>query len=786
MASPFITANRYLYLETPLGPNQFLLTGFTGSEAISELFQFELEVLAENHVLVPFEKLIGQTIGFGVIGDVHDEGKQRDFSGIAIRISQGGQGKDFTRYRITIAPPLWLLTQTSQSRIFQMKAAPDIIKEIIEKYGITVDRKLSGSYDSREYCVQYQETDFAFVSRLMEAEGIFYFHSLKDGVQKVVLMDSSQSIQDVPDNSTINFEEISGGGRSEERIHFWEKSQDLRSGKFSLRDYYFEVPHNTLEGDCTVIGSVMSGKVNHQLKVAGDDQLEIYEYPGIYSQKYDAATSTKAAKIGMEQVEQRMMLVHGESNCRQFLPGYKFTLKRHFNGDGDYMLVSVAHKAEEGNFQSTDSDQGDANYSNTFTCIPGALAFRPERRTPRPFIRGCQTAIVVGPGGEEIFTDKYSRIKVHFFWDRLGEYDENASCWVRVATTWAGKNWGTIAIPRIGHEVIVSFLEGDPDRPIVTGSIYNADTMPPYALPDNKTRSGIKSRSSIGGDGFNEIRFEDKKDKEQIFINAQKDVDCQVGKDSRETIGQDRQLTVGRDRANNIGRDDNVTTGRDLVQTIGRDLHQDVSGKCAQHITGSLSLAADGAVGLKFGSTMGLSVGSNMSISAGGQIVLSASTGITLSVGGSHVTITPAGVMIVGPMVMINSGGAPLPGMPAQLVSPQKAMTALLADTSVPGDETTYHAQLAQMSAPTLLARSAPSHNASSNENKKKTHYVEVTLDDENGKPAAGAGYRITLPDGSVTSGSLDEKGFARVDGIDPGQVKITFPDYDKDAWSPK
>jgi type VI secretion system secreted protein VgrG len=789
MPAGYSTDNRYLYLKSPLPDGDLLLAGFSGEESISELFSFQLDLLAENAKNIAFDKLLGQKVGFGIAeGDRHDP---RPFHGICTRVVQLSRDKEFTRYRMAIVPRVWLLTQTVRSRIFQKKAIPDILKKVFE--GIDTAFQLQGTYAPRDYCVQYQESDFAFASRLMEEEGIFYFFKFTSDNHQMVIADNPQAHADVPGDSKLYYEELEGGLRAEERIDSWEKSQDLRSGKYTLWDHNFALPYQHLEAQQTVIDSVTAGKVTHKLKVAGNDALELFEWPGGYASRFDASDPQKifddnkrTVGIRMQQVETPMLSIRASGNYRQITPGYRFTLQRHFNADGQYVIVSAHHEAYEGSFRSQDGAED--HYVNSFTCIPFALPYRPQRNTPRPFMHGCQTAMVTGPAGEEIYTDKFGRVKVLFRWDREGTSDETSSCWIRVATATAGKGWGSISLPRMGQEVIVDFIEGDPDRPIITGSVYNADQMPSYGLPGAKTRSGMKSLSSPGGGGFNEIRLEDSKDTEQIFINGQKDIDTNIGNDARETIGRDSHLTVGRDRIERIGRDDSVTIDRDNIHTIGRDIHENVGGKAAYNVGGSYSLAVNGDAGMKFSGSVAESVGNSFHLKAGANIVLDAGAGLTISGPGGHVTIDGSGVTIVGTMVKINSGGSKLSASSPSIVSPLKAAKALLADTSVPG-AMSYKDQIASMTAAAAVVAAganAPTHDDDSDENKKKTHWVEITLENPDGTPAAGAAYQIILPDGSVASGSLDEKGLARVDGIDPGQVQITFTEFDKEAWEPK
>jgi type VI secretion system secreted protein VgrG len=802
MTPNYETSGRFLYLNTPLGQDTLLLSGFSGTETLSELFSFDLEILADNRTNVPFDQLLGQRVSFGINVLADDAGAERDFDGICVRLTQGSRDQTMTRYTLTVAPKFWLLTQSFQSRIFQQMSVPDILKKVLT--GIDVDYLIQGTFEPRDYCVQYQESDFHFASRLMEEEGIFYFFKFSAGNHKLVLGNLPASHPEIDDQSTLIYEEVSGGVRTEERIASWEKSQDLRSGKYTLWDHCFELPHKHLEAQSTVVDSVPVGTVTHKLKVAGNDNLEIFEHPGLYSQRFDGVDKSgspqssevqkifddnkRTVGIRMQQAELPMLLVQGAGNCRQMSAGHKFTLTRHFNADGLYVLVSVTHFAEEGDFR-TDPNSVESHYGNHFSCIPFGLAYRPSRKTPRPFIRGCQTAVVVGPAGEEIFTDKYGRVKVQFHWDRAGQYDGDSSCWVRVGTTWAGKQWGAISIPRIGHEVIVDFLEGDPDQPIITGSVYNADMMPSYTLPDNKTRSGVKSRSSLGGGGFNEIRFEDKKGSEQVFIHGEKDADIRIKNDCREWIGEDRHLIVQRDLYQQVNSDVHITTQRDHLEQIGRDRNVTVQGKEAIAITGSQSIKVSGNVAGSFGGNHSEQTSGSYYLQAM-EIVLEASTSLTLVCGGNFINIGPAGVAISGTMVMINSGGAAGAGTPGTLVPPASPSAPAVADDATFGGAQTY-SQDGSPAGPGLTssapASNAPRHDPNNPDNQDKKHYIAIQLHDDENLPVAGEPYEITLPDGStVASGTTDEKGQARVDGIDPGQCKVRFPKRDQTVVKPQ
>jgi type VI secretion system secreted protein VgrG len=784
----YIQAERVMTVTTPLGPDVLLLVGFQGHEAISQPFSLYLDLLADNKNRIEFDKVLGQPITVSV---VLPKGEKRYLNGVCSRFSQGARDQHFTTYRMEIVPRFWLLTRIAQSRIFQHMNVPDILKKVLA--GISVSFDLQGTFEPRDFCVQYRETDFDFASRLMEEEGIYYFFKHEKDEHKMILGNSPQNHQDLPIDNNLKFETITGGNREEYRIQSWEKIQALRSGNCLLWDHSFELPGRKLDAEQAILDSVPSGKVTHKLKVGGNDQFTIYDYPGAYAQRFDGvdkggadqpaelqkifSDNQRTAGIRMQQEALPSLLIRGASDIRHLVTGFKFNLERHFDADGAYVLTEIEHS---GSFSHDyrSGEGGEAVYKNEFACIPAALPFRPQRLTPRPVVRGTHTAIVVGPPGEEIFTDKYGRVKVQFHWDRDGKYDADSSCWVRVGTAVAGRLWGAIHIPRIGQEVVVDFLEGDPDQPIIVGSVYNADQMPAYALPDHKTKSGYKSYSSPGGAGFNEIRFEDKKGKEQVFIHSEKDLDVRIKNDRREWIGNDRHQVVKRDHFREVERDEQIKIKRDRIEAVLRDNHMVILGKEAKSIKESLSLYVKGDVNEQFDSNHSEQIKTNYYVSAE-NIVLEAKTGLSIKVGGNFITINASGVQIKGSQVLINSGGSALNGSAGSLVPPLEPAEAHIADNADPGDKSpTYKNQPPKSTAPT--------HSPAPQQTGKKS-WIEIELVDDAGMPVPGEQYRITLPDGStLAEGTLNEKGCARIDGIDPGSCKVTFPKLHKDAWKPK
>lgn len=479
---------RVLTVSTPIGPNVFTLAGFSGREEISRLFSFQLDLLLENDNDAPLNRLVGQptTVELALPG-----GGSRFFNGVASRVAQGARGARFTSYRAEIVPRLWLLTRTQHSRIFAHRTVPEILRQVLEEHS-DVEMRLVANYQPRDYCVQYRESDFAFISRLMEEEGIFYFFKHTQGGHTLVLADSPAGHPDVPGSRTVAFDALGSGKSAAQAVFTWEKSQALRAGHVTLRDSNFELPDDPLEARATIRESVRAGQVTHALRVGGSDALEMYDYPGQYGQRFDgidpaggeqpgelqkvfeAARQTAAIRMDEEAVPS--LTIEGASNCRQFTGGHRFALEQHWNADGAYVLTRVEHTVR---VQDPQGGERGMQYENRFTCIPEALAFRPPRLTPRPVIAGTHTAVVVGPIGEEVFADKYGRVKVRFPWDREGD----SSRWIRVSQPLSGTDSGVFWLPEVNDEVLVAFEHGDPDRPYVLGAVFNPRRLPPPSRP---------------------------------------------------------------------------------------------------------------------------------------------------------------------------------------------------------------------------------------------------------------------------------------------------------------
>ena len=560
--------NRILFVTPPSTASSLLVSSFSGTEALSRLFSYQLQMVSESDT-IEAKDIVGKSITWSV---QYKSNPPRYYNGYVNRFSGGDvSARKLRTYRAQVVPWLWFLTRSSDCQIFQKKSAPDIIQAVFSAFGFTdftVD--LKGTHPKRDYCVQYRETAFNFVSRLMEEEGIAYFFKHDNGKHTLVLFDQKSSYQDIP--ATAGAATTPGG-----MIDSWDHQYEYRPGKWTRTDYNFETPSTSLLTSTPTT-----------LKLTDISKYEMFDYPGDYMVKADGDASTK---LRMEEDEVPFEIATGTSECPGFTPGSKFKLTGHSaaaeEGKG-YVVTDIQHSASDVDFET---GEGTADYHNSFHCIPDSVTYRPGRLTPKPLIAGAQTAVVVGPAGEEIYTDKYGRVKVQFFWDRKGKKDENSSCWIRVSENWAGKNWGIVFNPRIGQEVIVEFLEGDPDRPIVTGRVYNAEQMPPYDLPANQTQSTIKTRSSKKGtaDNFNELRFEDKKGSEEIFFHAEKDFNREVENNDTLKVGSDKAddgsqtIEIYKDRTETVKTGNEKVTiekgNRTVTVKEGDDVHEVTKGK---------------------------------------------------------------------------------------------------------------------------------------------------------------------------------------------------------------
>ncbi|QOF78843.1 type VI secretion system Vgr family protein [Variovorax sp. 38R] len=541
--------DRVVKAHTPLAEEQLLFRSMHGSEGLSQLFEFEVDLLSPN-TSVDMKGLLGKPLGLEIqtLG-----GTPRYLNGQITRftmIGREGGSSRYTVYRASVRPWLWYLTRTSDCKIFQNKSVVEILEDVLGEYGFAFEKKLSASYRQWEYCVQYQETDFAFVSRLMEHEGIYYYFKHDKNQHTLVLADDMSAHETLPGYPKIGYlasDRATDPGR--EVIDQWEVTEEIRPGTYVVDDFDFKKPKADL--------------LNTRSQPRGNDhgRYEMYEWMGGYS---DAGQGEHYARIRLEEAQAQAEVDTGHTNVRGMAPGYRFTMQNAPRNEDnrEYLVVSVMYSLREGGYASGGM-QGE--YSFHFGVQPTSFPFRARRITRVPSTQGPQTATVVGPAGEDIWIDKYGRVKVQFRWDRYGQRNEDSSCWVRVSSAWAGSNFGAVNHPRVGQEVIVDFIAGCPDRPIIIGRVYNADQMPPLELPAKATVSGFISRT-IKGDGelANHFVIDDDPGCESIKIHAQKDFTLEVE--------NNEMHTVEGNRTTHIHKNDDLTVDEARTTTVNNGL----------------------------------------------------------------------------------------------------------------------------------------------------------------------------------------------------------------------
>lgn len=570
--------DRKTIVRTPLDPATLTFTHLIGYDEISRCFAFTVGFVSSDENVDPL-KLLGKPVS--VEGESGDP--KRWFSGLVtdfrlIRIQEG-----FAYYEAEVRPWLWLLGNTTDCRIFQNMSVPEIAEEIFSKYKpAKFEKRLQGSYEAREYCVQYDETDLDFVQRLLEHEGIMYFFEYGEGEHTLILADAMNKLKPAPGYATVKFRaEGEPMRRDQEYITEWVATASVHPGSYAHTDYDFTKPAADLMAQS-------AQPFSHS-----ESQGEYYRHPGAH---LTVGRGDAVAVVRREEIQAAHKRIAAAGTVRGLASGCTFKLEDFPRKDqnAEYIVLRADYRLFDPGYRPAAYAE-EETFRASLKVAPTSLTYRPPRITPRPIMRGPQTATVVGPKGEEIFTDKYARVKVQFHWDRLGKKDQNSSCFVRVSQTWAGAGWGFIQIPRIGQEVIIDFLEGDPDRPIITGRVYNGKEMPPYELPGNATQSGLKTNSSPGGGGWNELRFEDKAGSEEVYFQAQKDHNLlikndrsklvqhdqsdridnnakhSVGVNLDEDVGNNKTTKVGVDRTVNIGSNDTETVGLNRSLSVGVD-----------------------------------------------------------------------------------------------------------------------------------------------------------------------------------------------------------------------
>jgi type VI secretion system secreted protein VgrG len=653
-----------LHISTPVDPDALRPVALVGREEISTLFELTLELHKGHTSFEPLD-LVGKYIGIEL---AFDSVEARQLGGFVKRFAFAGfDEKGVERYRAELVPWLWFLTKRSNCRIFQQKTVIEIAEAIFGEAGFQdfETSGVTGSYPAYEYCVQWDESDFDFLSRLFEEEGIFYFFRFEANRHVLVLADSTAAYTD---SAIAELEYVShdpGTGQ----LSAWEHRFEFVSGKWGHTDYDFKAPTTSLLKEIDTVLTLPNAAKFHR-----------FEYPGRYTVASHGESKVRAR---MEAEEAQHSVVEGAGGCPALSLGVKFKLKHtrcELDDGKTFVVTALQHSASQ-----------TGGYTNRFRCIPDSVLVRPQRRTSKPLVRGPQTAMVVGPSGAEIHTDEHGRIKVQFHWDREGQRDDASSCWIRVAQASAGKGMGSLFLPRVGQEVVVEFLDGDPDRPLVTGAVYNANTTPAFALPDSKNISGWRSRSVTGAtNALNELSFDDTKNAELLYLHAQKDEQHRVLHDRKDFVGNDEhrkivansKLSVGGDthakhtgdvltqidgsesskiagdRKTKVEGADNLEVTGDALQKIGGDLGLDVGAHAKLKIAQDLHVDAGMKMLLKSGQDWAAEGGMNVHLKGGMNVVIEAGTQLTLKAGAGFVVISASGVAISGPMVMINSGGA--------------------------------------------------------------------------------------------------------------------------------
>ncbi|AVB28278.1 type VI secretion system tip protein VgrG [Pseudomonas sp. SZ57] len=636
----FAPANQTHFALTIEGlSNDLQVLALQGREAISQPFLFEVDLVSEQPSL-DLETLLHKPAflqlspdGSGIHGQIY-------------RASQGDSGKRLTRYAVTLRPQLAYLAHRTNQRIFQNLTVPKIIGMVLEEHGIqsnAYEFKVGTIYPERIYCVQYDESDLHFVQRLCEEEGIHY-HFQHSTTGHTLVFGDDQTV--FPKLAPVAYQQDSGMVATDPVIKRFDLRLETRTSRTTRRDYDFEKPRLTLESENR-----------------GDaiPDLEDYDYPGRF---VDRERGKQLAKRALERHRSDYQLAMGKSDQPLLVSGHFLALTQHPKAKWNdlWLLTEILHEGKQPQVleESVTSDTTDLKddfhqgYRNRFQATPWDVPNRPQLNHPKPRILGSQNAVVTGPKGEEIHCDQYGRVKVQFPWDREGQSDDKTSCWLRVSSAWAGAMYGGIAIPRIGMEVLVTFLEGDPDQPLISGCLYHKENVVPYDLPANKTRSTFKSLSSPGGGGFNELRIEDKKGQEQIFLHAQRDWDENVENDQKIRVGNERHDTVEQNSYSEFKAEEHHTVYAD----------RKVEGRADDHLT----VGANQHV--KVGTGQFIEAGQEIHLSSGVKVVLEAGSELTLKAGGSFIKIDASGVTLSGPVIRVNEGGSPGSGTPAAPLMP--------------------------------------------------------------------------------------------------------------------
>ncbi len=722
MAS-FAQTNRLLRFSSPLGENELLPERFSGVEAVSELFRYEVDLLAAADTSIDPKDIVGKKVCVAIQAD--STGTERYFNGIVANFEMMGGDEEFNAYRAIVVPKLWLLTLNKNTRVFQDKTVLDVIKAVLEPYGISPTLDTSATYTQMEYCTQYRETDFQFISRLMEQHGILYYFKHTADDHTMVLQDTSSNLDECAVQSSFRY-----APQGTE----WEGFYDFVVNEVRLRSSLVTGKHTAWDYSFVRYKAVPDNQAKAESKSAlGDNSHEQYDYAdsaAAYLKKADSDAkindlTTQFVNVRRDAGDAASAAVGGSSNAISMQPGYTFTLEKHPQDSLNVksLLLRVEHEAQQAPSYRTSTADSAQPYTNKFTAIPASIPYRPAISSEKPSVYGMHAALVVAGEGDESHMDKYGRACVQFMWDRTREANHVDNTWVRVAQQWAGSGWGTYFWPRKGDEVLIAFMEGDPDQPVVVGSLYNGVNMPKYDPAKQYTLAGILTRSSKDGGeaNANELRFEDLKGKEQIFMNAERDYDLHVEHDWHTLVGNEQHAKITSNQFEEVDGDAHALVKGKQLHEVDGEAHLKVAGNQIVQVGGDRSHMVSGNIKEEVGSNYGMTVGQNLSqqvgqnhslvagqnqhveagqncnVTAGQTINLLGGMSVNITGGGSGVSIvgpggfisiTEAGVAIVGTMVMINSGGGPSPAQAAQPQTPQTpgSPTAPTAPT-FPGDD---------------------------------------------------------------------------------------------------
>jgi type VI secretion system secreted protein VgrG len=627
---------RHIAISSPLGKDVLLLKSFNFKDELSRPFVCDIELRSQT-AAVDFNQIIGEnvTIRLNLPG-----GKARYFNGYISRFVQEGDPVEGSanHYRATMVPWLWFLTRETDCRIFQNKKIPDIVKDVFDGLGFTdYEFRLTGTYKPKEYVVQYRETSFNFVSRLLEHEGIYYFFEHENGKHLLVMADSAAKSKVPEGYAKVTYNPVTSKNIGMERVWEWTLEKKIQPGKVTLRDFDFKAPTKDLHAEKAAAAAHANA------------EYDFFDWPGLYTEHADGQAY---AAIRAEEQAAQHASARAIGDVRGLYAGCKFKLEGYKRADQnvEQLVLQASVYATTDEWDTGKGGAGAEAYKIAFTASPSSVQFRPPRQTPKPRVAGPQTAIVVGATGEEIHTDPdgFGRIKVHFHWDRYNAGNENSSCWIRVCMGWAGKKWGNFFLPRTGQEVVVDFLEGDPDQPIITGRVHNNDNMPPYKLPDYKTMSTMKSLSSKGGGGFNEIRFEDKKGEEQIFIHGEKQLDIRIKQDAYEWIGATRHLIVCKSQFDDIHGARHTKVGGKDVRNVGGDDHHKVKGNQVVDVKGNIEVDTRGDYTEGVTGNRLIGVAGKLELGCDQAMFIESLASLSIVCGGSSIVVDSKGVTLKG------------------------------------------------------------------------------------------------------------------------------------------